>query len=330
MRSLTTSILAATILASAATAAVASDSAFGNAIVPIRVSTDAGDVRGTAVVVARQDRGGVVVLDLLTSADPFQTGVGGCEVRPVWVQLADGGLIAVEPDDVRLPRGTVIDIALLRISVPAARVTPEPIDFRTPAIGEVFLVAGFDARGEPKSVAQHVRFESTLLIVGDRDLATLDGCVGAPAISPAGVLGIVRACAAGRAPTISLLAPAKAFIERELPPAAQAAAAPQFQVVDREVRGPLLPIVNGIPTTAEVDVPFGLGLREAIVDATASVDVPRELRLADIRVLGLDDRSVRVRFTIGGGERLDSPAIPPQYGQALVTVHLRVAVLCTP
>ncbi len=213
MRTYPIALFAASLLASSASPVLASDGAFGNAIVPIRVSTESGPMQGTAVIVHREDQPGFVSLDLLTSATLFESPLGDCEIRPVSVQLSDGRWWFVSPNDIRVPHSPMVDIAILRIRAPSIDVAPEPIDFAPPAIGSVFIVAAIDPQSGVKTVAEHVRFESTLFVVGDRDLSSLAGCVGAPAISPQGVVGIVRACDAGRAPTISLLAIARPFIE---------------------------------------------------------------------------------------------------------------------
>jgi hypothetical protein len=56
-----------------------------------------------------------------------------------------------------------------------------------------------------------------LLLVGDRAAAELVTWIGAPAIAPGDVIGTVRECETGRPPVISLLSPARSFIERHLP-----------------------------------------------------------------------------------------------------------------
>lgn len=332
MRSKTTSLSACILLLvlGALTPSPAGGASTGESVVPLRILSDAGEVRGTAVVVRREDRGGNAVFYLLTSSRLFQTPEGELDVRPVRVRLANGRTIEVKPSDVMLPRGSIVEVAVLGVETPALELAPKPIDYEAPSVGSVFVIAGLDEKGAPKTVAEHVRFESTLLAVGDRELSALTGCVGAPAISLSGVVGIVRECEPGRSPVISLLAMARPFIERFLPRVTFAPAIPQFRVVDREIAGPTFPLVDAAAKTGEVTVPFDLGPREAVVEATASIATAREVRFADVAVLKLEDRSVRLRFTVGGGAPLSNPGVPPPYGQALVTVHLRVAVLPNP
>ena len=65
-------------------------------------------------------------------------------------------------------------------------------------------------------------------------------------------------------------------------------------------------------------MPLELGPREWVVDAQAAFLNPHEVRLAEVTVLTLEDRSVRLRFTVGGWP---SPAARPAScprGQALV------------
>ncbi len=77
------------------------------------------------------------------------------------------------------------------------------------------------------------------------------------------------------------------------------------------------------------EIPFELGPRERAVDATASFKKPQSLRLADVTVLSLHDRTVTLRFTMGG------IPLPPfsttcTPGQALVSVRVNTLTLPRP
>jgi hypothetical protein len=70
-----------------------------------------------------------------------------------------------------------------------------------------------------------------------------------------------------------------------------------------------------------------------VTDVTAAVINPAEVFLADVNVLSLADRLVRLRFTLGSDPAPPAPppALPancPQ-GQALITLHMRLAMVPT-
>ncbi len=77
-----------------------------------------------------------------------------------------------------------------------------------------------------------------------------------------------------------------------------------------------------------MDVPYQLERNERAVDASASFLNASELRLSDVTVMRLNERSVRLRFTMVG-------VPPPAYtvrgacrqGQAVLTVRLNLVVL---
>jgi hypothetical protein len=168
-------------------------------------------------------------------------------------------------------------------------------------------------------------------VVGDRPAVLLAGCVGAPAIAPGGVFGIVRECDGERPPIVSLLSTARPALDRYMPrPTTGALPAPQFEVVDRQVTEPFLFDACSAPVLTHVDVPLLLASREALTEATASIAAPREVRVGDVSVLRLDDRALRVQFTLGGYPGPPVPPAPCPQGQALITLRLRVAVSSMP
>lgn len=62
------------------------------------------------------------------------------------------------------------------------------------------------------------------------------------------------------------------------------------------------------------------------MDATAFFVNPHEVRITDITVLKLEDRSIRLQFTIGSRP---TPPVPPTdcpKGQPLITLLLHLAV----
>jgi hypothetical protein len=76
---------------------------------------------------------------------------------------------------------------------------------------------------------------------------------------------------------------------------------------------------------AEVSRPAPLALRDATIGVDASLPSPGSLRLGEFTVVRLQDRVVRLRFTMTS---VPPPAIPPSAprGQALATVDLDVVV----
>jgi hypothetical protein len=73
-----------------------------------------------------------------------------------------------------------------------------------------------------------------------------------------------------------------------------------------------------------------LETQESAIDVSADFVNRREVRLADVSVLNVQDRSVRLRFTLGG---VPAPPAPPRacpQGQALVSVRVNVAVARSP
>jgi hypothetical protein len=182
------------------------------------VVTDAGNTDGTCVLIHREDRGAESVLYFLTSSHLFR---GPDDERPrqqtVRVQLDSGRTLEIRRDGISIPAGSAIDVAVLRTATAPTGAVPRLLNYEPPSIGEVFHISGYDRHGAPVAIAQHVRFRSTLLTVGDHDTSALAGCVGAPAISQRGVFGVVTECDAGRPPVIALISVARSFIDRHLP-----------------------------------------------------------------------------------------------------------------
>jgi hypothetical protein len=55
------------------------------------------------------------------------------------------------------------------------------------------------------------------MAVSDRDVSGLAGCIGAPAMTAAGVFGIVSQCEKERCAIVLLLSMARSFIKRTVP-----------------------------------------------------------------------------------------------------------------
>jgi hypothetical protein len=77
---------------------------------------------------------------------------------------------------------------------------------------------------------------------------------------------------------------------------------------------------------AEVSRPSPLALRDAAIDVDTSLPSPGSLRLGEFTVVRLQDRVMRLRFTMMS---VAPPAVPPRAprGQALATVGVDVFML---
>jgi hypothetical protein len=172
----------------------------------------------SCTLVARDDGVGAVTLYFVTAARLVaSSGAPVTAIDKIIVDAATRHLV-IAPDNVIVPAGTLLDLALLRATLSASDLTPPPLAFDPPAPADAFTISGVAGDGSPMDVAQLVRFRSTLLAVGDRDVSHLAGCVGAAASVPAGTFGIVTTCEPRKAPVITLLGPARGFLERHIPP----------------------------------------------------------------------------------------------------------------
>jgi hypothetical protein len=200
-------------------------------VLMLRVVRDVGEEYGTSVLIHRDDRGSNTVLHFLTSSCLFRTPQGEQRLptRIIELLLDDGQQsLEVKRGDVFMPSGSCVDIAVFRVTAPATiALVPQRIIYDPPPAGAAFLASGYDLAGRPTRIAAHIRFRSTLLAIGDRDLSSLRGCVGAAAILQGGegVFGVVSECGPNRSPVIALLSVARRFIEQYvLPPDAPSTA----------------------------------------------------------------------------------------------------------
>jgi hypothetical protein len=152
----------------------------------------------------------------------------------------------------------------------------------------------------------------------------------APAIVEGGVFGLVTECEPDRATSIVPLSVARNFILRSMPNwRFDSSPAPVFDVVTRLLTGPSLPVACEATRTGELEIPFVLGPSEPAIDATASVIEPRSRHLADLTILSLQDRTVKLRFTVTGIP-LPPFSAPCTPGQALVSVRVNILTWAQP
>ena len=241
------------------------------------------------------------------------------------------------PTDIILPTDNETDVAVIRVRAAPGTLAPLAPVFELPQPSRVFIVAGFGAGGSRLSVPERVRYDSStaLVVEGDRDAGRLVGCAGAPAIVEAGVFGLVSTCPSGAGPSLALLSAARRFISENVPGLdSSSPSAPAFTVFTRSVSRPLPSIRHDVQQNGDVDVPIELGPREIALDATASLTDERSLRLADLPVLSVRDRSVTLRLTMVGTPLPPfattagpNPKDEHALGQALVTVRVDVLAL---
>jgi hypothetical protein len=301
---------------------------FYDSALRLRIVRDTGITYGTCVLVHRETRADGVVLYFVTAAHLFKSPMGEApsRARAINVVLDDTHAIAIDPADLLLPGGDIIDLAVLRAVVTQTTLMPQAMLFEPPGFENVFLIAGRDRDGVPVTIAQRVRRRASALVVGDRDASGLVGCEGAPAVGELGVFGIVSECAAGRAPVVTLFSIARDWISRHIPGlSSRPPMTTEFSVFPRDIPGPLLVASCGEEKHGEVDVPFALAADEMAVDATASLLNRTALHLGDVTVLKFADSSVKLRFTLTGAPRPQPPAAPCPQEQALVNVRVTVA-----
>jgi hypothetical protein len=212
------------VLALAGGAPLAANPDPSEAVFSVRVTRAAATSRASAVLLHRADGAKAVTLYFVTTAHLFRHDQGGLlpRAQTIMVEGRPAITLVVDPRDVEVPRGTFSDLALMRVVVPASPLTPRPITFTTPDAGSPFFVGGRDGQGRPVAVQQHVTQRSTMRVLGDRELTGIAACAGAPAVSDAGIFGIVAHCDAGRRPEIALFEVARNWMLQRVPGLAEA------------------------------------------------------------------------------------------------------------
>jgi hypothetical protein len=159
----------------------------------------------SAVLVHREDGPRGVVLFFLTSGTLLPaTSVG----LPGWELEGEG---ASRPDAI------TSSIAVIRILTEKSTLAPAAVVLEPPRAGEPFFVVAHNAAGQPVVVPQHAQTVSARSAMGDIDLSSAVGCVGAPAFTESGVFGIVTECGTGQPPLITLLSSARDLLRRLIP-----------------------------------------------------------------------------------------------------------------
>jgi hypothetical protein len=300
------------------------------AILRIEVSGDEATVEGTCFLVQKERRDHDVVLYFVSAGHLFDAGaLGESRIALLHIRIDADSSNAIDTvgSDVVFPAaaGLGLDLAVVRVVVPDSDLEPVPISLDSPGVGDAFVIAG--AHLDPAGVLTgRVRSRTARLVVADRSMPD-DRAAGAPALLPSGVFGVISDTSPDGIAVITLLSAARTFLTRAIPgwPPATAVV-PSFTIEERRFDGPLMKVGCDAVAAGDVDVPFTLQPREAPIDVTAAFLNPRALRLGDLTVSSLDDRVVKLRFTMAGmGPSPLRPGCPP--GQALVSVTMSVVVL---
>ena len=199
--------------------ATASTGAVVSAVIalPLEITRSADTTAASCTLIARDDQPGVVNLYFITAARLFVAPADD-RAQPVSSVVIDAPRrhLVVGPDDVTLPTGTLLDLALLRVTVATSDLVPLTLAFTPPVPGQPFTISGVATNGATVDIVEHVRFTSTLFAVGDRDASRLVGCIGSAAVGPAGTFGIVTSCEPLKAPIVTLIGAARGFLERHV------------------------------------------------------------------------------------------------------------------
>jgi hypothetical protein len=130
----------------------------------VEISRAGTQTAATASLIHRHQEPTGTALYFLTAGHLFREPTGARLPNPDAVGIVGRGrTVAVRPQDVILPPGTVVDIALLRVVVADTNLQPAAATSVAPAPGEEFRVKGFGADGAPLESVQRVRIKTSAL-----------------------------------------------------------------------------------------------------------------------------------------------------------------------
>jgi len=182
----------------------------------LRISRAGSVTHASCTLIAKHGAGEQVVLYFVTAARLFATAERdrGAPIASVVIDPHIRRLL-VRPDDVIVPTGMPIDVALLRVTLEHSDLEPARLAFDPPAAAALFTIHGIADGGGRLVVPQRVRIVSTASIAGDVAVQWRS-CVGAPAGVNGRMFGVVTDCDTGRGPTVSLLGSAREFLARHV------------------------------------------------------------------------------------------------------------------
>jgi len=170
----------------------------------LQVVRDSGRVNAASVLVRQEVSERDVIMYFVTAGHLFKNEYGDLlpDARSVTVEIGSGRTLDVLPRDIHLPRGNMVDVAVLKVTAPSSLLVTPVLTLAVPPAGSSFSVAGFDSGGRPVQADQRVRRAATLIVNGDRAMPVIDGCAGAAAVGERGVFGIVSTCESNQLPVI--------------------------------------------------------------------------------------------------------------------------------
>ena len=164
------------------------------AVIQLTIEIEKGkETLASAVLVHREDGPRGVVLFFLTSETLLPA---KSVATPGWESEGEG---ASRQD------ASTLSIAVIRILIEKSSLVPAAMVLEPPREGEPIFVVTYNAAGQPVVVPQHARRVSARSAMGDIDISSAVGCVGAPVFTESGVFGIVTECGTGQPPLITLL-----------------------------------------------------------------------------------------------------------------------------
>jgi hypothetical protein len=181
-------------------------------VLRLQAVSPAGVRDGTAFVVHQEAAGGSTTAWLVTSARLFDR-----DGRRTARIVVAGQTVNVGPEDIATPYRNMRDVAVLRARITGAALSTLPVAFDEIHAGTLVLVSGLDADGRPVALALRAAFAATRAIRGDRVLAGLAGCQGAPVLVDGAVVGIVSDCSTTQMPEITPMTVARSFLRRTIP-----------------------------------------------------------------------------------------------------------------
>jgi hypothetical protein len=179
--------------------AVAAAQTLTKPVIQVRLPDGEGEALGTAVLVHRQPHGSEMILYFVTTA----------RLLPAAPRRPNLQLTASRPD--------APDLAVIRVLSATSRLTPAAVDLAPVLGGDPIEIVGFDRAGALTTVAQRVVAASPESLTADRPLTELTGCLGAPAFSTRGVVGVVSACEQDQLPVVTRLSGALEFLRAHVP-----------------------------------------------------------------------------------------------------------------
>lgn len=294
------------------------------AVVRIEVPHDAGVRAGVAFVVHAATLDGRPVVYFLTMASLFPVHRGDLARL-----LLTDGVREVRHSDIFTPPDHA-GVAVIRLADAPPGLAPFAVTFAAVSAGRPFVLWGRDAAGLPCVASGAIGAVSTRRLTADRHMTS--GCLaaGAPVSDERGVFAVAVEPDTNGPAAFLPLAAARSFVLRHVPGLdARTEPPPQFQLTSRDVAGPTLEVAAGETRDGVLRVPLRLESSEVALDATARVVDRRALRLADVRIVSVEDRTVTLRFSIGGAPPPVGPA-PWPVGQALIVLRVHLLSPLTP